>query len=182
MAKGKYKLLFNTAYIDYTGEEEVEIGKIVDTDTDEDVLYVYYSKNLYVSEGYHICIDVYEDENGEYPVAKTDDMHRKCLFDQPSVFLTIMLHEYGHYLNGDLYDNGLTNQMMQEERMRCILENRVMEMERKADAFAVAHVGKNTFMRSMDYLIKKRRERGDRDMHLAIKEFELRKKAIRNTR
>ena len=94
----------------------------------------------------------------------------------------MMLHEYGHYLNGDLNVTGLTDQKIRDERMRCIMEGRVMEMEAKADAFAISHVGKNTFMRAMDYFIKKRRERGDEAMHMAIREFELRKKAARNLR
>ena len=179
---GKYTLFYNTAQIEYTGNDEVEIGKIVDTETKEDIMYVYYSKNLYQTEGYHTCIGIYKDKNGEYPVAKVDDLHRDCLFAQPNVFLCMMLHEYGHYLNGDLNVTGLTDQKIRDERMRCIMEGRVMEMEAKADAFAISHVGKNTFMRSMDYMIKKRRERGDEAIHMAIREFELRKKAARNLR
>ena len=76
----KYVLLFNGAYTDYDGVEPVEIGKIVDTTTQKDVLYIYYNKNNYAENGYHVNIDVYEDENGEYPVANVDDMHRPCMF------------------------------------------------------------------------------------------------------
>lgn len=177
---GKYKLLFNTAYCDYTGDDEVEIGKVIDTETDEDVFYIYYNKNLYNEEGYHTCIDIYENEDKEFPIAKTDDLHRECLFSNPDVFLCLMLHEYGHYLNGDLNLSGLTNQMIQEERMQCIMENRVMKVERNADIFAISHSGKRTFIRAMNYMIRKRRERADEPLYIkqmAIREFELRKKA-----
>ena len=175
----KYILLHNTAYTDYHGDEEVEIGKIVDTSMDQVVIYIHYKKELFKETGLHTCVFVYEDENGEYLVGLVDDLHRECLYSQPTVFMAIMLHEYGHYINGDLNIDGTTTQLILEERMRCIKEGRVIEMELKADAVAIACVGKNAFMRSIDYLIKKRRERGDDGMHLAIQEFELRKKAAR---
>lgn len=54
----KYVLLFNDAYTDYDGVEPVEIGKIVDTTTQKDVLYIYYNKNNYAENGYHVNIDV----------------------------------------------------------------------------------------------------------------------------
>ena len=127
-----------------------------------------------------MCIDVYENDEGEFAVPKVDDMHRNCIFEKPEVFLCLVLHEYGHYLNGDLDATNRTNQEIQEERMRCIIEGRVMDEEKKADEFAALHVGKSTFMSTMNYLIRKRRERADRDMQLAIREFELRKKAVRD--
>lgn len=179
---GKLKLLYNTAKTDYQGEDVVEIAKVVDAETAEEIIFVDYDKNLYKNSGYHTCIYVYENENGDYPVAMVDDLHRSCLFEQPNIFLAIILHEYGHYINDDLEGEGLTNQFIQDERMRCIHEGRVMEMELKADAVAISYVGKNTFMRSMDYMIKKRRERGDVGAQLAIREFELRKKAAQKAR
>lgn len=175
----KYELFTNTAYMDYNGNDEVEIAKIVDSESKETVFFVYYSKTVYCDEGYHLCPVVYANENNEILVVKVDDIHRECLYSQPSVFLSMVLHEYAHYINGDLNETELTTKQIQEKRSRCILEGSVMDIELKADAFAISHVGKNTFMRSMDYMIKKRRERGDRDMQLAIQEFELRKKAAR---
>ena len=174
-----YRLLHNTAYINYHGDKEVEIGKIVDSSTDEVLMYIHYKKDIFKETGLHTCAFIYENENGEYLVAIVDDIHRECLYNQPTVFIVIALHEYGHYINGDLNAEHLTTQMVLEERLRCIKEGRVIERELKADAFAIAHVGKNAFMRYIDYLIKKRRERGDDGMHLAIQEFELRKKAAR---
>ena len=95
------------------------------------------------------------------------------------MFLCLALHEYAHYINGDLNRDGVTNRMIQEERRRCIMSGKVVENERRADEFAIANVGKRAFLRSMNYLIKKREERGDKDMNIAIREFELRKKAAR---
>lgn len=137
------------------------------------------AKSLYSRAGYHITPYIYSDDNDkELLTVLVDDMHRDCLLNQPKIFLTFMLHEYAHYLNGDIYGKeGMTNAGIKDERMQCIIEGRVMEQEKKADAFAIKHVGKNTFMRAMDYMIRKRRERGDAAMELAIREFELRKKA-----
>lgn len=178
MAKGKYKLLHNEAYVDYEGDEIVEIGKMVDTETSTDAMFIYYDKNLYKNAGYHMTCYVHEDEEGELPVCMVSDMHRECFFAQRNVFLAMVLHEYGHYLHGDLKMEGVTNKQIQEERVNCIRENRVMEIELAADEFAVSHVGKNVFLRSLDYLIQTRRARNDTGMFMAIKEFELRKKAV----
>lgn len=180
---GNCKIMYNTKTVDYHGDDIVEIGKVVNTDTQEDMIYIRYDKNLFKKESCHTCIYVFEDENGEFPVAMTDDLHRECLYNQPNIYLATVLHEYGHYINGDLDANeGLTNPIIMDERNRCIAEGRVMPQELKADAVAISFVGKNTFMRSMDYLIKKRRERGDSGADLAIREFELRKKAAQKYR
>ena len=180
MAKGQYKLMYNTAFAEYDGSDTVEIGKIVDTAADRDVLFVFYQKDLHQARGFHICVDIFKDETREFPIARVDDLHRDCLFENPDVFLAVMLHELGHYVNGDLHDTSRSARAMAEERMQCIMAGRVPEMEQKADAFAVASVGKNTFMRSLDYLKKKRMENVDNSMVYEIKEFELRKKAVQN--
>ena len=95
----RFKLLYNTAYVDYRESQPVEIGKIIDTKSGQDIMYVYYNKNNYQENGYHINIDIYQDQAGEYPVANVDDMHRGCLYEYPDIFLALMLHEYGHYIN-----------------------------------------------------------------------------------
>lgn len=179
---GKYVLLQNLEYTDYAGTEPVEIGKIVDSFSKEDVMYIYYNKNNYKETGYHINIDVYVGDKGEFPVANTDDLHRACIYDQPDVFLAMMLHEYGHYKNGDLNRQDLTNKSIQDDRLHCIRIGRVQDTERKADAFAVRYVGKAAFLKSIDYMILKRMQRNEDPSvtALAIREFELRKRAVKN--
>ena len=179
MVKGNYQLLFNTKYVDYNGNESVEIAKIVDLQTNQDAIYVVYEKNLYRARGYHTCIDIYENDEREYPVVKMDDQHRKCLLDAPDIFITMMLHELGHYLNGDFNREYASDKEVQEKRTSCILAGKIQEEELMADAFAIKQVGKNTFNRTMDYLIRARQKRNDEGMQLAIKEFELRKKAAK---
>ena len=184
MAKGQYKLICNEEYKDYQGEEAVEVAKIVDTLKGEDVMPVMYSKNLFSEEGAHLSLCVMEGENGDYPVGYTDDLHRTCLFEHPELFLSLMLHDMGYFVNGDYNaeDGERTPESIRRERMQSILEGRVQEIEKNADAFAVKHVGKNTYLRSLDYLINNRRQRNDVGMKIAILELELRKKAVKNMR
>lgn len=184
MAKGQYKLICNNDYADYKGEEAVEMAKIVDTLSGEDVMPVMYSKNLFSEEGAHLSLCVMEGENGDYPVGYTDDTYRTCLFEHPEIFLSMMLHELGHFVNGDYNgeDGEATAAGIREERMRCILEGRVQEIEKKADEFAVKHMGKNTYLRSIDYLINLRKQQKNASMQIAVLELELRKKAVKNMR
>ncbi len=178
--KGQYKLLYNENGVDYSGPDVVEIGKIIDTTTNKDVMYINYERDLYKRRGCHVCIEEYEHEDGDYPVGMTDDLHKSCLFEHPEIFLAIMLHELGHYRNGDLFEEGITTEEVQDLRIQAVLSGKIEEHERKADLFSARCVGKNVFMRAMDYLINQRKQRGDDGMEFAIKEFELRKKAIQN--
>lgn len=180
MAKGQYRLMYNTAFADYDGKDAVEIGKVVDTDADADVMFVFYQKNLYQARGFHLCVDIFKDKTREFPIARVDDLHRDCLFDNPDVFLAMMLHELAHFRNGDLHDTSRSARAMAEERMQCVMAGCVPEREQKADTFAVECVGKNIVMRSLDYLKKKRTQTVDNSMVYEIKELELRKKAVRN--
>ena len=184
MAKGQYKLISNSEYKDYREAEAVEVAKIVDTLSGETVMPVIYSKNLYSEARTHLSLYVMEGENGDYPVGYTDDMHRDCLFEHSDIFLCLMLHELGHFVNGDYSaeDPERTPESIRRERMQSILEGRVQEIEKNADAFAVKHMGKNTYLRSLDYLINNRRQCNDVGMKIAILELELRKKAVKNMR
>ena len=98
--------------------------------------------------------------------------------------LLIFVHELGHFVNGDhnTEDPERTPESIRKERMQSILEGRVQEIEKNADAFAVKHMGKNTYLRSLDYLINNRKQRNDVGMKIAILELELRKKAVKNMR
>lgn len=177
MGKCKYMLLTNTTYFDYTGAGPVELAKVIDDTTGEDILFVIYQKNLFREYHYHLSIGEFSSNEGLKLAVVLDDLHRDCLYKQPKIFLAIILHELGHHINGDNH-NSRSSDEIRNERLQYILAGKVQDYELKADAFAVEHVGKNTFIRSLDYLIDKRKLRGDSGMELAVKELELRKKAI----
>ena len=176
MIKGKYCLQVNTAFLDYNGDEEVEIGKVTDIQNEEMIVYIVYDKNLYKNAGYHTCIYTFEDS--PIPAVYVDDLHRELLYNKQDIFLALAMHEYGHFINGDLFLTNVTNKENQEDRLDNIFKGVVQEKELKADAFAVSCVGKNTFLRALDCLIARRKKRNDKAMDIAIREFELRKKAV----
>lgn len=175
MRKCQYCLQINTAFLDYQDDEPVEIGRVINTQTQDTVFCIVFDKNLYKNMGYHLCPIILEDSTLAIFV---DDKDRDCLYIKQDVFLALAMHEYGHYINGDLNRTDITDRQIREDRVRCIKAGKVQEMELNADAFAVSCVGKNTFLRALDYLIADRKKRNDKAMDLAIKEFELRKKAV----
>ena len=177
MATGKYCLRYNTTFEDYQGDDIVEIGKVVDSETDQDALFVFYDKNLFKKHHYHMTPVVYKKEDQITLAVHMDDTHRSILYSHPDILLGLLLHELGHHINGDYQGNGDT-ETNREERLSCVLAGRVQEKELKADVFAANQIGKNKYLRCLDYLIKKRKERKDDGMELALREFELRKKAV----
>ena len=109
---------------DYHGEKVVELAKIVDTINARDVLYVFYDKNAYAKNKYHIAAGLY-DENG-IPCIVIDDEHKDCLYDRSEVFFAIMLHELGHYRNKDTEPpEEITNKANMKERTAISLSGKV---------------------------------------------------------
>lgn len=89
----------------------------------------------------------------------------------------IVLHELGHYYNGDLID--LDFDEYQESRVDAAKKNRVLEAELKADAFAVSYVGKDTVVEGLSQ-IKEILLKGTLDVEhtLAVAEIDNRIKHI----
>lgn len=87
----------------------------------------------------------------------------------------ILFHEIGHYANGDiLLNDGYTD----AEREALVADNKVSEKELKADAFAVAYLGKDVVITGLEDL-KKRilKEFADYDeesIRITIKEIDIR--------
>lgn len=92
----------------------------------------------------------------------------------------ILFHEIGHYANGDiLLNDGYTD----AEREALVADNKVSEKELKADAFAVAYLGKDVVITGLEDL-KKRilRDYADYDeesIRITIKEIDIRISRIR---
>ena len=128
---------------DYHGDEVVEIAKIVDVISSKEVLYLFYDKNTYANTNFHLAAGLV-DENG-IPCVMIDDEHKGCLYDKPEVFFAILLHELGHYRNGDLERLSETKNTSSNLNYRTqnILNGKVQDEELNADAFAVKHIGNN---------------------------------------
>ena len=63
--------------------------------------------------------------------------------------------------------------------MKCLQEGKVHESEANADRYAVMYAGKSRVINALDLLIRRRKERSDPGMAIAIKEFELRKQLVK---
>jgi len=104
-----------------------------------------------------------------------DDLKRGTLESR-----TIIFHEIGHYVNGDILTNeGNTD----AERESLVADNKVSEKEIKADAFAVSYLGKDVVLTGLEDL-KKRilRDYADYDeesIRITIKEIDIRISHIR---
>ncbi len=104
-----------------------------------------------------------------------DDLKRGTLESR-----TIIFHEIGHYVNGDILTNeGNTD----ADRESLVADNKVSEKEIKADAFAVSYLGKDVVLTGLEDL-KKRilRDYADYDeesIRITIKEIDIRISRIR---
>lgn len=183
MREQRYIILFNETYREYNDKNPVEIGRIIDTNNEDRIVsYIIFDKNDYLENNYRCRGEITETKEGnEIFIIYVNETYKNLLYNKYKIFCAIALHELGHYLNGDLNENnGMDTAQISQERLNCILNNKVLPMELNADKFAVNEIGKSTMNSSIDYLIKLRKERNDPGMQLAIKEFELRKKAIKN--
>ena len=139
MVKGEYCLQINTAFQNYCGEEIVEIGKVTNLQSGKVAFLILYDKKLYSNAGYHMCMSV---GNESMPVVLVDDKDRECMYVKQDIFFALIMHEYGHYINGDLNRTNISSQQIREDRLQCVKLGKVQEMELNADSFAVNCVGK----------------------------------------
>lgn len=176
----KYGMIFNKKYnIDTKTTDSIQIGKIVDFETGEDALYLYYEKNEYLHSGLHFHVLISEFEDGKsYPMVIMDEYFKNVFYNNPTILFALAMHELGHYVNGDFEKKEDKDDVLQS-RMKCLQEGKVHESEANADRYAVMYAGKSRVINALDLLIRRRKERSDPGMAIAIKEFELRKQLVK---
>lgn len=152
-----------------------EAARIIKKDTGEKVISVYYWKNAYKSLGYHFgACRLSEDEVGIVHDHLYFDLSNKNV----NAFDAMLMHELGHYINGDL-DKSYSGDEIMQDRLLAIMKGTVVSTELAADMFAVEHCGKNAVMQMLDNVIAMRKKRNTADLEIALKEFELRKQAVK---
>ena len=165
----------------HINDDEYQVGTIHDLNGKEILPIIYYSDcyNLYgghcktmydsIPDKYFICISKYFIDNWY------------CLYNklQFKLLVCCMLHELGHFMNGDLEKDVDVNQY-NKERMRCLILGTVTSEEYKADKFAADEMGQDLMISSLDKMIRIRKKRNDKGMNSAIKEVELRKIALKD--
>ena len=161
---------YNSVYLNYD-INGAYIGEFIDFESKEKVISIIYMRDLYKNARKHCAVFNY---------SKGIDIFVSPLFleqykDKEDLFIALMYHELGHYINGDLNEENLKNL---DKRNNFMYTGIVDSMEVKADAFAVSYVGKSLMISALNNLIKERRKRNDEIASLAIKEVEERIKLI----
>lgn len=152
-----------------------EAARIVKKDTGDSIISVYYCKNAYQKFGYHFgLMRLNENEIG----VVHDDLYLNLSNTNVNAFDALLMHEVGHYINGDM-DNQIDDLEIRQERVLQILKGKVAPNELEADRFAVEHCGKNAVMQMLDIVIATRKKRNTADGEIALKELELRKQAVK---
>ena len=152
-----------------------EFAWIVNKSTGEKVVSVFYCKNACQKFGYHFGVyRLIDDEIG----IVFDDLYLNVSNTNARAFEAMLMHEVGHLVNGD-FDSKIEDDAVSQERVIAILGGYVAPNELAADRLAVEHCGKNAVMQMLDIVMSTRIKRNTADGELALKELELRKKAVK---
>lgn len=187
----RYEIRINERYRDYWGDDVVEVGRIADLSHEgKAIAAIWYDKYDCLRYKYQIrsVIDDREGKTGDWTIV-VGDRYKKTMYEKTKLFDAVAIHELGHFKNGDFdlprepdeSDMEVLQRLM-NEREANIRNGMVDSRELLADEFACREVGKHAMNMMLDLLIKQREERGDEAAPLAIREFELRKKALRKLR
>ena len=161
----------------YNDSEIIEIGKIISIKTKEIVAYILYDKTSNVRGVYGMCASLKKVDGKETGIIVLDDRYREYFYKNENKIVPLMFHELGHIINKD--SKGDFEGSILHMRNEAVKNGKVLDMELNADKFAVEQLGKSAVINALDFLISERKKRNDLGMESAIKEFEMRKKAIK---
>ncbi len=102
----------------------------------------------------------------------------------PEIVEPVLMHELGHFVNGD-WDpvaQKKTSKQVYQERLMLNMVGLVPEEELKADRFAADSVGVEKTINALRLLKKEREKKKEEGTELAIKEFGLRIQALEKLR
>lgn len=190
--EARYEIQVSRQLLTYRGKGPVEVGRVIDLDNSKEVVaYIVYENHELSPSPYHVYGRYAKTDAGTVFAIMIDDNYRRLFREKEKQFKAIVLHELGHHVCGHYEDEywqqffseeqrqGDMTELLRLERVRCVERGSVMPNELEADAFACREVGKHTMNMMLDLLIEERRKRADGGAELAIREFQLRKKAIR---
>lgn len=162
------------------------VAYVFDNETNEPVFFVDIIPGCYKRIGKHVCF--VGEKEAESPELKghffglaymSEEYYKTFIVDHIKFGEVMIMHELGHYLNGD--HNKITDMSeSDDERLQYNLNGQVDPKELKADEFAIRQCGKSAFNSYMDFMIDLRQKRAnDPVKELAINEFKLRKEACK---
>lgn len=114
-------------------------------------------------------------ENGIAPrVAMTEELYGELKSGEP-VAKVVLMHEIGHYYNGD---NEKDEDNRDDRRRELVLQNKVCLKEINADAFAVKYLGKQTVLNGLHELQRRIlvdfADYDEESVQITIKEIDIR--------
>ena len=164
----------------HLNELQYEVGHICVGNEYKEIAKIFYSVDCFNRFGGHCrLVDVIKDDNEEIPIIFISKFFYDCWFksNNDKMLSSAFLHEYGHFINGDFRDREVMRNS-DKIRVQCVKKGILDDHEKKADEFAAKEIGKAAMMTCLDKMISIRKKRNDAGMEVAIKEFELRKKAL----
>ncbi len=175
MKSNEYEILYNTNQPG-TENKAYEIGRVIDRRTERIITVLAFNANAYSTLHYHFGIH----SPGYFTEIDIimDDTYYPLISSSPSIFEALTMHEVGHLVNGD-FDLQRDEYETSDNRAKQVLAGKVASEELAADAFAVYHCGKSAVISMLDYIIQRRKKTNTINDFLAIKELELRKKAVK---
>ena len=145
-------------------------------------LLVLFESNLFEKRNYHIMSGSAKQKgtNHHFCLVTMDEVYLDFFTRMPEIIGPVLMHELGHFLNGD-WDptkREKSSQQIYQERIMLNMLGKVPKEELNADCFAAKEVGVDKVIKALR-LLKKEREKGaEQGSELAIKEFENRIKAL----
>lgn len=114
-------------------------------------------------------------ENGIAPrVAITEELYKELKAGVP-VAKVVLMHEIGHYHNGD---NEKDEDNSDDRRRELVLQNKACQKEIKADEFAVKYLGKETVINGLEELQRRIladfADYDEESVQITIKEIDIR--------
>lgn len=174
MQNKNFDIILDPDIVTCIGNETRQFGKIIDTNG-AILTEIYFFKDANQKQGEGMGAYCYDDEQ---PFIGVGPQYIDYFKEAPEYFCCFLIHELGHIMNGDLAEENALVSTTQNRRRDYLKQNKAEPHEVEADKWVVREYGKNMAIRAIQFLIAKRKIRNDIGASAAIKELELRIKAI----
>lgn len=163
-----------------------QYASIIDINKKELCLLVIFESDLYEKKNYHIMSGSAKltGTNHHFCLVAMDEVYLDFFTRMPEILEPVLMHELGHFLNGD-WDptkRKKTSQQIYQERTMLNMLGLVPKEELNADRFSAEVVGVDKAIKALKLLKKEREKKTEDGTELAIKEFGIRIKALEKLR
>ena len=166
----KYEILKNPKFRPVAN---VDYGQVFDIEKDDVVLWAYYVPDCFTIYGFH-CLAVVT-KTQDCCIVAFDDLYLRYFRDNQYLFAPLMMHELGHFVNGD---TAVNPESLTLSRTDFVSLGLVDPREIKADRFAAENIGAIRMIKALQYIKEKRASSKRKGNEQAVKELETRIKAL----